>query len=106
MAFKLPFVDSKALTKGYFCDLPNFRWADIIDKDEIGKGRFGSVMKANYVPEKKTVVVKRFFGEGDSNLKIVAKEAKMLKYANKKRIHFPAKMPHRLFYSMQRSAEG
>ena len=31
-----------------------------------------------YIPEKKTVVVKRFFGEGDSNLKIVAKEAKML----------------------------
>ena len=36
------------------------------------------MMKANYVPEKKTVVVKRFFGEGDSHLKIVAKEAKML----------------------------
>ena len=62
-----------------FQSTPNFRWADIIDKDEIGKGSFGSVMKANYVPEKKTVVVKRFFGEGDSNLKIVAKEAKMLK---------------------------
>ena len=35
-------------------------------------------MKGNYIPEKKTVVVKRFFGEGDSNLKIVAKEANML----------------------------
>ncbi|CAH3153495.1 unnamed protein product, partial [Porites lobata] len=35
-------------------------------------------MKGNCIPEKKTVVVKRFFGEGDSNLKIVAKEAKML----------------------------
>ena len=35
-------------------------------------------MKANYIPQKKAVVVKRFFGEGDSNLKLVAKEAKML----------------------------
>ena len=34
-------------------------------------------MKANYVPDKKTVVVKRFFGEGESNLKVIAKEAKM-----------------------------
>ena len=50
--------------------IPNFRWADVADKDEIGKGSFGSVMKGNYIPEKKTVVVKRFFGEGDSNLKI------------------------------------
>ena len=49
-------------------DIPNFRWADVTDKDEIGKGSFGSVMKGNYIPEKKTVVVKRFFGEGDSNL--------------------------------------
>ena len=78
MAFKIPLLDSLSLTKGYFHDIPNFRWADVTDKDEIGKGSFGSVMKGNYIPEKKTVVVKRFFGEGDSNLKIVAKEAKML----------------------------
>ena len=78
MAFKIPLLDSLSLTKGYFHDIPNFRRADVTDKDEIGKGSFGSVMKGNYIPEKKTVVVKRFFGEGDSNLKIVAKEAKML----------------------------
>ena len=78
MAFKIPFLDAQSFTKGYFKDLPNFRWADCTEKEEIGKGSFGSVMKANYVPEMKSVVVKRFFGEGESNLKIVAKEAKML----------------------------
>ena len=78
MAFKIPLLDAQSLTKGYFRDIPSFRWADVADKNEIGKGSFGSVMKANYIPEKKAVVVKRFFGEGDSNLKLVAKEAKML----------------------------
>ena len=79
MAFKIPFIDVTSFTKGYFQDIPNFRWADVTEKEEIGKGSFGSVMKANYVPDKKTVVVKRFFGEGESNLKVIAKEAKMLK---------------------------
>ena len=69
MAFKIPLLDSLSLTKGYFRDIPNFRWANVTDKDEIGKGSFGSVMKGNYIPEKKTVVAKRFFGKGDSNLK-------------------------------------
>ena len=78
MAFKIPFIDVTSFTKGYFQDIPNFRWADVTEKEEIGKGSFGSVMKANYVPDKKTVVVKRFFGEGESNLKVIAKEAKML----------------------------
>ena len=78
MAFKIPLLDSLSLTQGYFHDIPNFRWADVTDKDEIGKRSFGSVMKGNYIPKKKTVVVKRCFGEGDSNLKMVAKEAKML----------------------------
>ena len=41
-------------------------------------GSFGSVMKGNYAPKGKVVVVKRFFGEGNSLLKNIAKEAKML----------------------------
>ena len=73
MAFKIPLLDPQSFKTGYFRDVPNFRWADVTDKDEIGKGSFGSVIKAHYIPEKRTVVVKRFFGEGDSNLKIVAK---------------------------------
>ena len=32
-------------------------------------GSFGSVMKGNYAPKGKVVVVKRFFGEGNSLLK-------------------------------------
>ena len=78
MAFKIPLLDAHSLTKGYFHDIPNFRWADVADKNEIGKGSFGSVMTVNYIPQKKAVVVKRFFGEGDSNLKLVPKDAKML----------------------------
>jgi len=45
MAFKIPLVKTKSLSKGYFEGLPNFEWSDVKDKDEIGKGSFGSVMK-------------------------------------------------------------
>ena len=79
MAFKIPLIQTKSLSKGYFEGLPNFVWSDVKDKDEIGKGSFGSVMKGNYIPNGKIVVVKRFFGEGDSHLRNIAKEAKMLK---------------------------
>ena len=37
MAFKTPFLDAQSFTKGYFRDIPNFRWADVTEKD-IGKG--------------------------------------------------------------------
>ena len=79
VASKIPLVGTKSLSKGYFEGLPNFAWSDVKDKDEIGKGSFGSVMKGNYIPSGKVVVVKRFFGEGDSQLRNIAKEAKMLK---------------------------
>ena len=79
MAFKIPLVGTKTLSKGYFEGLPNFVWSDVKDKDEIGKGSFGSVMKGSYIPYGRVVVVKRFFGEGDSQLRNIAKEAKMLK---------------------------
>ena len=69
MAFKIPLVQTKSLPKSYFEDLPNFVWSDIKDKHEIGKGSFGSVMKGNYIPNGKVVIVKRFFGEGDSHLR-------------------------------------
>ena len=36
-------------------------------------------MKGNYIPNGKVVVGKQFFREGDSQLKNIAKEAKMLK---------------------------
>ena len=59
MAFKIPLIQRKSLSKDYFEDLPNFEWSDVKDKDEIGKGSFGSAMKGNYVPKGKVVVVKR-----------------------------------------------
>ena len=78
MAFKIPLLNPESLKTGYFCDVRNFRWADVTDKDEISKGTFGSVIKAHYIPENRAMVVKRFFAEGDSSLKIIAKEANML----------------------------
>ena len=77
--FKVPLLQPKSLSKGYFEGLPSFAWGDVKDKDEIGKGNFGSVMKGNCAPKGKVVIVKRFFGEGDSHLKNIAKEEKLLK---------------------------
>ena len=77
MAVKIPLLQPKSLSIGYFESLPSFAWSDVKDKDKIGKGSFGSVMKGNYAPEGK-VFVKRFFGEGNSLLKNIAEEAKML----------------------------
>ena len=54
MAFKIPYLDAQSFTKGYFHDIPNFRWADVTEKEEIGKGSFGSVMKGKYVPGMRT----------------------------------------------------
>ena len=79
IAFKIPLVGTKSLAEGYFEGPPSFVWGDVKDKDEIGKGSFGSVMKGNYSPKGKVVVVKRFFGEADSRLTSIAKKAKMLK---------------------------
>ena len=69
---------AKSLSKHYFDGLPSFAWSDVKDKNEIGKGSFASVMKGNFAPKGRVVVVKRFFGEGDSHLKNIAKEEKML----------------------------
>lgn len=78
MAFKIPLLQSKSLSEGYFEGLPSFAWGDVTEKDEIGRGSFGSVMKGKYSTKGKVVVVKRFFGEGNLHLKNIAKEAKML----------------------------
>ena len=78
MSFNIPLVGTKSLSKGYFEGLPNFVWSDVKDKDQFDKGRFGSVMKGNYIPNCKIVVGKQFFGEGDSQLRDIAKKAKLL----------------------------
>ena len=69
----------QSLAKEYFEGIPSFQWTELRDKDEIGQGSFGFALKACFVPENRTVVVKRFFGEGESHFKNVSKEAKMLK---------------------------
>ena len=67
MTFKIPLLQPKSISKCYFESLPCFAWSDVKDKDDIGKGSFGSVMKGNYAPKGKVVVVKN-----------IAKKAKML----------------------------
>ena len=86
MAFKTPQICCKSLTEGYFEGFPKFNWSDLQDKEEIGKGSFGSVCKARFVSDSRMVVVKRFFGAGDVILKNVAKEAKMLQRARHPKI--------------------
>ena len=49
-AFKIPFIESKSLTKEYFDGIPSFRWCDVVDKDEIGKGSFVKGSKVTMVP--------------------------------------------------------
>ena len=44
LVIKIPLLDAQSLTKGWFRDIPSFRWADVADKNEIGKGNVGSVM--------------------------------------------------------------
>ena len=34
MAFNIPFLDAQSFTKGYFRDIPNFRWANVTEKEE------------------------------------------------------------------------
>jgi len=41
MAFKIPLVQTKSLSKAYYEGLPNFVRSDVKDKDEIGKGSLG-----------------------------------------------------------------
>ena len=62
--FQIPLLDSLSLTKGYFRDIPNFQLADVTDKDEIGKGSFGSVMKGNYIPGEENRGGKAIFRRG------------------------------------------
>ena len=55
MAFKIPLLHSLSLTKGYFHDIPNFRLADVTDKDEIGKGSFSFSRFQGWIVPKKNI---------------------------------------------------
>ena len=62
MAFKISFLDVQSFTKGYFRDIPIFRWADVTEKEEIAKGSFGSVMKGLCFLGLRFLVGVRFLG--------------------------------------------
>ena len=48
VAFKLPFLKIKKRVQSSpaLQDLPTFKWSDLSDKEEIGRGSFGSVFVA------------------------------------------------------------
>ena len=50
MAFKFPSIRKRADDPAPFIikDLPSFNWSDLTDKEEIGRGSFGSVFMARH----------------------------------------------------------
>ena len=69
MAFKLPCVRQKISEYSSLVvnDLPLFDWSDLTDRDEIGRGTFGSVFVAKYGPASEPngethVVIKKLLG--------------------------------------------
>ena len=64
MAFKIPLLQPKSLSKGYFEGLPSFARSDVTDKEEIGKGSFGSVTKGNYALKVKLLLLSDFLVRG------------------------------------------
>ena len=69
-------------------DLPTFKWSDLSDKEEIGRGSFGSVFVAKYAPTIKDtgdgegigslVVIKKLLGTEEDDKRLFLKEAKIL----------------------------
>ena len=72
MAFKIPQLNC-SFSAVYFEGTPNFRWGELENNEEIGKGSFGSVVKAKYVAENRTVVVERFSGETEGKFQELKK---------------------------------
>ena len=58
--FKLPSLASKRKPRLQF---PEFEWADVSIKEEVGNGTFGSVYIVKYKKEDRNVVVKKMKGE-------------------------------------------
>ena len=59
-SFKLPSLASKQKPRLQF---PEFEWADVSIKEEVGNGMFGSVYIVKYKKEDRNVVVKKMKGE-------------------------------------------
>ena len=57
--------------------LPEFRWEELCDKEEIGRGRIGAVFTAKSRGE--VVVIKKLFWQNACEKRLFLKEAKILK---------------------------
>ena len=82
MSFKFPTVKKKDQRVSCLAkDLPSFCWNDLVDKDEIGRGTFGSVFVARYTANGAghTVVIKKLLAsEEEEEKRLFCKEAKIL----------------------------
>lgn len=58
--------------------LPSFSFAELVNKDEIGRGGFSSVFTAEFPSGGGKVAIKKFLGVDEENRRILVKEAKLL----------------------------
>ena len=75
--------DSTARTVVDVGDLPNFVLAELVNKDEIGRGGFATVFTVEFPCGGEKVVVKKFLLNEDEEetRRLVLKEAKLLKHS-------------------------
>ena len=60
MSFQLPVLcNLKPSLQSYTVGLPEFQWADLCDKEEIGCGTYGTVLLVNSQTTSEKVVVKK-----------------------------------------------
>lgn len=81
MAFKFPSIRKRADDPAPFIikDLPSFNWSDLTDKEEIGRGSFGSVFMARHpAANGDHVVIKKLLGTDEAARRLFVKEAKLL----------------------------
>jgi serine/threonine protein kinase len=58
--------------------LPSFSFAELVKKDEIGRGGFSSVFTAEFPSSGEKVAVKKLLAVDDEDRRILLKEAKLL----------------------------
>ena len=88
MSFKLPVLYSvKVSLRRSTAGLPEFQWSDLSEKDEIGRGAFGSVLIACHGTSTEKVVVKKLIASSRADEKQrFFKEARLLKKLRHKNV--------------------
>ena len=77
MAKKLPLFDGRQPSDEFInSGLPEFRWEELCDKEEIGRGTFGAVFTAKRRGE--VVVIKKLLRQNAYEKRLFLKEAKIL----------------------------